>query len=73
MEKAKRKLDGKKKDLIILIIIAAIAAVLLIILLASLFRRFSELFGGGWLSVLMFTVALGVIAFLMWALNRRRE
>ncbi len=72
-KKAKRKIDGKKKDLIILILIAAAAAVVLVVFMAKLYGRFSALFGGGWLSVLMFLVSLGLIALLMWVANKPRE
>ena len=71
MGKKKRKIDGKKKDLIILIIIGAVAATLLVILFAALYRRFAEIFGGGWLTVLMFFLSLAVIGFIVWFLNRR--
>lgn len=71
-KKPKHGIDKKKKDLIILILLAAAAAVVLVIMAAGLYRRFSEIFGGGWLSVLMFIVALGLIALLMWVANRRR-
>ena len=71
MGKKKRKIDGKKKDLIILIIIGAVAATLLVILFAALYKRFAEIFGGGWLTVLMFVLSLAVIGFIVWFLNRR--
>lgn len=73
MAKKKRKIDGRKKDLIILIVICAIAAVLLVLLLASLYRKIVEIFSGGWLSAAMFTLAIAVLALIVWMLNRRTK